>query len=139
MICENREDFQISQIFIDKSLIYDSEGNIIFIINDYTSLDQFACDISLNSAEIENNTDIIEPEEEETDEPAESNKKINLPFRKGSSGLSKGGLAGIIISIISVITILVFVIVLKKKGNVFAQKKYIPENISTLDAIKLEN
>ena len=74
-------------------------------INDYTSLDQFACDISLNSAEIENNTDIIEPEEEETDEPAESNKKINLPFRKGSSGLSKGGLAAIIISVISVITI----------------------------------
>ena len=80
MICENREDFQISQIFIDKSLIYNSEGNIIFIINDYTSLDQFACDISLNSAEIENNTDMIEPEEEETDEPVEPNKKNKFTF-----------------------------------------------------------
>ena len=49
MTCQNKEKFSISKILIDRQAIQDSEGNEIFIVYSFTSPEQFACDISLNS------------------------------------------------------------------------------------------
>jgi len=49
MTCENKEKFDTSQILVERNVVQDQEGNDIFIINSFTNLEVFGCDISYNS------------------------------------------------------------------------------------------
>jgi len=91
MTCENKDKFGISQIILDRSLIQDSEGNYIFIINTYTSVEQFSCDISLNSIKTE------ETPNPSSSTPSASSSIIYRRSKKSSGGLSGGAIAGIVV------------------------------------------
>ena len=150
MTCQNKEKFTISQILIDRQIVQDSEGNEIFIINSFTSPEQFACDISLNSVTINltniNSTepdDTTEPNEtsevSETSEPTKKNRN-SIFFRNNNNKLSGGAIAAIVICSIIVVAgvgIIIFLnkrkILTKKGGN------NIQECDTTAEALEFSN
>jgi len=150
MTCQNKEKFTISQILIDRQIVQDSEGNEIFIINSFTSPEQFACDISLNSVTINltniNSTesdDTTEPNEtsevSETSEPTKKNRN-SIFFRNNNNKLSGGAIAAIVICSIVVVAgvgIIIFLnkrkILTKKGGN------NIQECDTTAEALEFSN
>ena len=106
MTCENKEKFAVSQILIERNVVQDQEGNDIFIVNSYTNLEVFGCDISYNS--------II------NDNSNEQTEKISyLKYRNTKNGLTGGAIAGIIIACIAVIAAIIIVVVLANKGIIF--------------------
>lgn len=111
MICQNKEKFSISQILIDRQAVQDSEGNEIFIINSYTSLEQFACDISLNSV---NATKI----------PTNGTEGVGhqMMTKTKKKGLNGGAIAGIVIASVAIVAIVAGLIILGKKGVLFSGK-----------------
>ena len=127
MTCENTEKFDVSQILIEKNVVQDKEGNYLFIINSYSNLEVFGCDVSYDS--------IITPEESE--EPAESSipgepkesdeddeeedKKYFKRSDKG--GLSAGTIAIIIVSVVVVVIVVIILIILGKKGKLFNKRE----------------
>ena len=109
MTCENKEKFAVSQILIERNVVQDQEGNDIFIVNSYTNLEVFGCDISYNS--------II------NDNSNEQTEKISyLKYRNTKNGLTGGAIAGIIIACIAVIAAIIIVVVLANKG-IFIEKQ----------------
>ena len=52
--CENKEEFSIFPIAYETMIIKDSDGNVLFKLNNYTNQQQFACSISVNSVNIQN-------------------------------------------------------------------------------------
>ena len=47
--CQNKEKFTTAQILFEQSTIKDKDDNPLFILNNYTNLKSFACDISEKS------------------------------------------------------------------------------------------
>ena len=121
MKCENGEKFDISQIIIDKSLIQDSGGNYIFTINSFSTADQFACDISLNSIKIDDDGD-LENSSSTVDILSDSISVTDSLYprrpRKTKEGLSRGAIAGIVIACVFVIAAVGIVIFLFNKGMI---------------------
>ena len=110
MICQNSDKFDISQIMIAKSFVKNSTNNFIFVINSYTSPEQFSCDVSLNSvkstvADNENN-----------------NKYYRYNLKATNTNLSAGAIVAIIIPIIILIIALIIILVLMRKGKLFNKK-----------------
>jgi hypothetical protein len=130
MICQNSDKFDLSQIRIEKSIIKDSEGNGIFKINSYNSVEQFSCDISLNSLKITNpekNETIpksdseSEPEQDSETSKTTKGNSFKLWF-KGGSGLTGGAIAAIIISLVLVIIAVIIAFIFLRKGNTSKKK-----------------
>ena len=131
MTCDNRDKFGISQIILDRSLIQDSEGNYIFIINSYTSPEQFSCDISLNSIKTEEVS-------KETPNPSPSGGMINR--KNPSGGLSGGAIAGIVIACVAAVAAVAIVAVLLKNNIISCKKKKeINETINTTNNVVAMN
>ena len=129
IICQNKEKFDISQIIIDRSLIQDSEGNYIFIINSYSSPYQFSCDISLNSIKApEEKNQILEStsNNSEYSYEVETDRIVSGGSKKKKGGLSGGAIAGIVISCVVVVAVIGIIIILSKKGiiNCKSNKEY---------------
>ena len=99
MTCQNTEKFYITQIFIDKQFVQDSENNEIFLIETFTNPEQFSCNISLNLNSKVNNS-------------VESQSR----FKKKENGLKGGHIALIVIMIlIAIISSIILVILLKNR------------------------
>ena len=126
MTCQNKEKFTISQILIDRHIVQDLEGNEIFIVNSFTSPEQFACDISLNSVltNVTNATANIN-----STEPIQSTDKTvrNIYHKKNGDGLSGGAIAAIVICLVIAVAVVAALIVLAKKGILFGKPKQIKE------------
>ena len=128
MTCENREKFSISQIMLDRSLIQDSNGNYIFIIDSYTSPEQFSCDISLNSIAIKTSKE-IKPSSSipSSSSPSSSSGKeepyYNNRKKKSNNGLSAGAIVGIIIGCVVVAAAVIIVIMIMKKRSISGKAK----------------
>ena len=143
MTCENSEKFDISQIIIDRSLIQDAEGNYIFIINSYSTAEQFACDISLNSVKL--NTTNIETSNSTTPSDSSSTSSTSSPTspvaqtdahnyiktRKSGGSLPEGAITGIVIACVVAVAAIAIIIALIKKGVIGNVK---PNNIYNNDA-----
>jgi hypothetical protein len=111
MKCHNKEEFQASQILFEQTIIQDSNGTEIFILNSYTNQKSFACAISINSVkspDTKNNnstdTSIASSSSSSSNQIGNSNayKYFN---NKDSSGLKGGAIVGMIITIIAALAI----------------------------------
>jgi len=121
MTCENKDKFDESQILIEKSVIKDQKGNDIFIVNSFTNLEVFGCDISYNSA--------ITPVEEDgidTVIPSYVVSNNTRYIKKKNSGLSGGAIAGIVIACVVAVAAVTAIIILGKNGifSRIPQKKF---------------
>ena len=120
MTCQNEENFYITQIFIERQSVQDSEGNEIFFIESFINPEQFACDISLNLAtktkntNLENDTTLTDTS---TDGPVKNSISRRAMFRNNNSGMSGGAIAAIVISLVVAIAVVAFLISLNLKNR----------------------
>ena len=120
MTCQNEENFYITQIFIERQPVQDSEGNEIFFIESFINPEQFACDISLNLAtktkntNLENDTTLTDTS---TDGPVKNSISRRAMFRNNNSGMSGGAIAAIVISLVVAIAVVAFLISLNLKNR----------------------
>ena len=120
MTCQNEENFYITQIFIERQSVQDSEGNEIFFIESFINPEQFACDISLNLAtktkntNLENDTTLTDTS---TDGPVKNSISRRAMFRNNNSGMSGGAIAAIVISLVVAIAVVSFLISLNLKNK----------------------
>ena len=113
----------MSNIYIERQTIQDSEGTELFFIDNYVSENEFACDISLtsvvgNSAPNETITDINSDSTTDLTDNIPSKKRYN----RNNGGLSGGAIAAIVISLVVVIGVVVTLIALGKKGILFGSQ-----------------
>ena len=109
--CNNKEEFTTSHIIFEPSIIKDSDGKPLFILNDNrTSFEPCACGISENSVLPPNST---------LDENKESvsTKYYKYDRNSESSGLNRGAIAAIVLSIIALIAITVGLIFYFKRNT----------------------
>ena len=115
MICQNKDKFDMSRIMISKSFVKNSTGNFIFIINSYTSPEQFACDISLNSVKITT----VEDEDKESNIYDSGNR---FSMRTAGTNISAGTIVAIVIPIVVGLIAVIIVFILMKKGILSGKK-----------------
>ena len=115
MICQNKDKFDMSRIMISKSFVKNSTGNFIFIINSYTSPEQFACDISLNSVKITT----AEDEDKESNIYDSGNR---FSMRTAGTNISAGTIVAIVIPIVVGLIAVIIVFILMKKGILSGKK-----------------
>ena len=108
MTCQNEENFYITQVFIERQAVQDSEGNEIFFIESFINPEQFACDISFNLITKTNGTN--------TEEPEENFKTGRFSFRRNNSGLSGGAIAAIVICSVVIIAVVITLVYLNKRN-----------------------
>ena len=122
--CENKEEFDVSEIMLSPKVVYDKSGNeaLFKISNDFTAPKPFACAIgNLTTSEPDSaissliiiSTDIINGTE-----PASEGQKR---FTKNSkSGLSGGAIAGIVVACVVAIAIVGAVFAISKSSAAVA-------------------
>ena len=132
--CENKEEFDVSEIMLSPKVVYDKSGNeaLFKISNDFIALKPFACAIgNLTTSEPDStissliiiSTDIINGTE-----PASEGLKR---FTKNSkSGLSGGAIAGIVVACVVAIAIV---------GAVFAISKSSAATAGATNAASVDN
>ena len=114
MDCHNKEKFTVSPILFEQNIIKDSDGKVLFVLQNYTNLKSFACALSVNS---------VAAKPQSSSPTGSSNNSGNTPvpstqYPQGNSentrryyknsesgGLKGGAIAAIIISIIAAIAI----------------------------------
>ena len=115
MKCQNKEKFDASSIILEPTVVQDSEGNHIFKLNNYYSNQKrFSCIISVNSV-------ILNKE----GEPTDNNIYNSQYFKKGTSGLSGGKIAAIVICCVLVLAIVAAIIIYSRSKS--ANKSEIEE------------
>jgi len=156
--CENKEEFSVFPIAYETMIIKDSNGTLLFKLNNYTNLQQFACSISVNSISplrkapdnINNNS---KGGKDTTTQPTQPEKPIKPThptppspptqpttqpdnvnnYRKikdsSSDGISKLALAGIIVCSIIIIAIIGVLIGLIKSGGIFSDQDHIDNSL----------
>ena len=121
MACHNSEAFEAQDVIVPNQLInYDDGATPLFLINNDLT-DQFGCAVSLDS----------DPEKDDggssdsiDDTATPSSTETGRYYRKkGSSGLSGGAIAGIVIACVAVVAILGAVIALAKSGKILSATK----------------
>ena len=122
--CENKEEFDVSEIMLSPKVVYDKSGNeaLFKISNDFTAPKPFACAIgNLTTSEPDSaissliiiSTDIINGTE-----PASEGQKR---FTKNSkSGLGGGAIAGIVVACVVAIAIVGAVFAISKSSAAVA-------------------
>jgi len=137
MTCKNREKFAISQIMLDRNFVQDSEGNYIFIIDTYTSPEQFACDINPDSIKPANETMNPSPSSSEPSSSDNEAKDRHSFHKKSSGGLKGGAIVGIIIGCIVAVAAVVVIITLMRKGILSFGRRKKPDEPSSM--VYIEN
>ena len=141
MVCHNKEKFSASSILFGQTIIKDSDGEELFILNSYTNQKSFACGISVLSSFVQPNNSTITPsgdpnndsDNNNNDDDEETQIAKRLYRKSSSGGLSGGAIAGIIIAIVAVIAITAGVaLYLKKNTKPPVEESY---NNSTIDKI----
>ena len=112
--CDNTESFDVSEIIISPQTVYnETDSTPLFkITNDSTAPSQFACAIS---------DDNYVPPKQNTTNDGGNKASQTARYRKNSSGLGGGAIAGIVIASVVVIGIVGALIALIKTGA-FASK-----------------
>ena len=112
--CDNTESFDVSEIIISPQTVYnETDSTPLFkITNDSTAPSQFACEIS---------DDNYVPPKKNTTNDGGNKASQTARYRKNSSGLGGGAIAGIVIASVVVIGIVGALIALTKTGA-FASK-----------------
>lgn len=127
--CENKEEFSPTEIIIPSQTINDKDDDtpLLKIENDYKLPTQFGCAISDESLKTsfpinESTVSTINPDNsgkpDSTSIPITDNNTLSeykRYFKKGSSGVTDGAIAGIIICV-AVVAIAATIILLSKRG-----------------------
>ena len=129
MTCQNADKFDMSQIIIDRSLIQDSDGNYIFVLDSYTSAEQFACEISPNSVKITDSSSTDNSDSTSSDSTSDTDSKKSdesegnnfSRSKKSSGGLSGGAIAAIAVACVVAVAVIGVLIALIKNGTLFAR------------------
>ena len=130
---------------LDRSLIQDSKGNYIFIIDSYTSPEPFSCAISDNSIPIktsENNPSPSTPSSSSSSPSSSSGKEVQYYYsrnKKLSGGLSAGAIVGIVIACVVALAAVIIIIVLMKKGILSRKTIYKIEQQSSSYNVGIDN
>ena len=119
MACHNSEAFEAQDVIVPNQLInYDDGATPLFLINNDLT-DQFGCAVSLDS-----DPEKVDGGSSDTIDDTPSSTETGRYYRKkGSSGLSGGAIAGIVIACVAVVAILGAVIALAKSGKILSATK----------------
>ncbi len=135
--CDNTESFDVSEIIISPQTVYnESDSTPLFkITKDFTAPSQFACEIS--------DDNYVPPEQNTTNDGGDDggNKAIQTArYRKNSSGLGGGAIAGIVIASVVVIGIVGALIALIKTGAFASKSAGTAASVdnSTINRIKID-
>lgn len=152
--CENGEDFDVSTIMISPQIVNNKYGNssLFKIANDYTSTNQYSCVISyqwslpntqsisnssLPSSSSSSSSPSSSSSSPSSDTDSESGKRYYIR-KESSSGLSKGGIAAIVICSVVALGTIITLTVLGKKG-MFSKKKNVEEGNSSVISSSIKN
>ena len=61
MNCKNDDKFPISPIMFDKTYVKDTDGNILFKLNNYIYQKQFACEVGILDSKKDNKIELEPP------------------------------------------------------------------------------
>ena len=135
--CDNTESFDVSEIIISPQTVYnESDSTPLFkITNDSTAPSQFACAIS--------DDNYVPPKQNTTNDGGDDggNKASQTArYRKNSSGLGGGAIAGIVIASVVVIGIVGALIALIKTGAFASKSAGTAASVdnSTINRIKID-
>ena len=126
MNCHNKEKFTASPILFEQNIIKDSEGNALFVLQNYTNLKSFACALSVNSVAAkyqsgDNNSTAPGTSSDTSSDSSkgDSNSENMRHYYKNSEsgGLKGGAIAALVIAIIAAIAIFVGVLFYCKKNT----------------------
>ena len=150
MICETKEKFDMSQIIIDRAVIEASEGNPLFILQEFTTLESIKCDISLNSIKSEPMSRPDRTDSTKSSSSPDSSSNITNPstqdesigtfrqiMKKSDSGLSGGAIAAIVICLLAALIAIGIIFVLKRKGT-FGKDKSVKEFETSISNLKVD-
>ena len=131
--CDNTESFDVSEIIISPQTVYnETDSTPLFkITNDSTAPSQFACAIS---------DDNYVPPKQNTTNDGGNKASQTARYRKNSSGLGGGAIAGIVIASVVVIGIVGALIALIKTGAFASKSAGTAASVdnSTINRIKID-
>ena len=153
MKCENQEKFPVSTIIFDQTYIKDTEGNILFKLNNYIYQKQFSCEVGILDSNLIKKI-VSEPTISSTTlsssktyltTPSSSSSTTlistprTLPQFPNKESSSKSN-SNVIIIVIVIIIIIVFVIVIGiiiviKKKKLCTKKPLKDESISDINSM----
>ena len=153
MECQNQEKFPVSTIIFDQTYVKDTEGNIIFKLNNYIYQKQFACEVGILDSKKDNR---VEPELPSTissttpsktipsttvhsiPTPSTTTPSTYVPIPVPSSESKSNVLIIIVVFIIIIIAIVIIVIgiiILIKKKKLCTKKPLKDESISDINSM----
>ena len=124
MQCNNKEEFEHSRILFGQTIIKDSNGIAIFLLNSYLNKKSFGCVISANSSSIiiysSNSSNSSSNPSESSKEDEKSNRSRHFMNNK-TGGLTGGTIAGLVLAVVAAVAIVIGLIIYFRGKN--ANKK----------------
>ena len=153
MECQNQEKFPVSAIIFDQTYIKDTEGNILFKLNNYIYQKQFSCEVGILDSNLikkivseptissttlsSSKTYLTTPSSSSTALPSTPRTLPKLPNKESPSKSNSNVIIIVIVIIIIIVFALIFIgiIILIKKKKLCTKKPLKDESISDINSM----